>query len=190
MDAVLSNIGVWIGDLGPWAYIIAPVVMAVVSVLPVPAEAPAMANGMLFGPVVGSLITWIGAMAGASISYEIAAAWGRPLAGRMVGRSALVKVDRVVEGARWWDLLVVRFIPVVAFTALNWGAGLFAVPRARFLWTTAVGIIPGVVLFTSSGVGLEVLWRWSPRLTAALVVLVIGASAAWAYRRRGGAVES
>lgn len=189
MQAIFSDIGVRLAELGGWAYVVAPLVMAVVAVLPVPAEVPAMANGMLFGPFAGSVVTWTGAMAGAWVSYEIAMRWGRPLAARVVRGSALDKIDRVVEGAGWWGLLVLRFIPVVAFTALNWGAGLFAVPRGRFLWTTALGILPGVVLYTYAGVGLGALWRWSPPLTAGVVALMIAGSVAWVYGRRQRSVE-
>ena len=181
---MFSEIGVWLGDLGWWAYVVAPLVMTSVAVLPVPAEAPAIANGMIFGPVVGSIITWTGAMAGAWISYEIAHAWGRSLSGRVVGEAALQKVDELVDDAGWWGLLVLRFVPLVSFTALNWGAGLCAVPRGRFLWTTAVGITPGVIVFTSSGVGLGALYRRSPMVAVGLALAVIGAMVVWAHRRR------
>lgn len=181
---MIAEIGVWLAELGFWAYVVAPLVMTVVAVLPVPAEAPAMANGMIFGPVVGSIISWIGAMAGAWISYEIAHSWGRPLAERMVGRAGLEKVDRVAEDTGWWGLLVLRLIPLVAFTALNWGAGLCEVPRWRFLWTTALGIAPGVIIFTSTGVGLGALYRRSPTVAVGLVFAVIGAVVIWAHRRR------
>ncbi len=185
MEALFGTIEYGLADLGAWAYVVAPLAMAAVAVLPIPAEAPAMANGMLFGPVVGSLVTWVGALVGAAVSYEIARRAGRPLAGRMVGPDALVRIDETVERAGWWGLLGLRFVPVVAFTALNWGAGLCAVPRGRFLWTTAVGIVPGVILFTTSGTGLGALWRRSPPLAGALVALVLVAMAAvWAVRRR------
>ena len=125
---MFSQIEFWLAGLGLWSYVVAPLVMTFVAVLPIPAEAPAMANGMLFGPVVGSLITWIGAMAGAWISYEVARAWGRAAAERMVSKAGLDRVDQLVEGAGWWGLLLLRFIPVVAFTALNWGSGMCLIP--------------------------------------------------------------
>ena len=184
MEGMFSEIEVWLAGLGVWSYVVAPLVMTLVAVLPIPAEAPAMANGMIFGPVVGSLITWTGAMAGAWISYEIAHAWGRGAAERMVSKAGLERVDQLVDDAGWWGLLVLRFIPLVAFTALNWGAGLCCVPRWRFLWTTAIGIAPGAIIFTSSGVGLEALYRRSPAIAVGLAVAVIGAMVVWAHRRR------
>lgn len=184
MDAIFANLEMWLEGLGWGAYVVAPLVMAVVSILPVPAEAPALANGMLFGPVAGTLVTWSGAMVGAWISYEIAGRWGRPLARRFVSDEATARVDQAAEQAGWWGLLVLRLIPLVAFTAVNWGAGLSGVPRWRFVWTTALGIVPGVVLFTSSGVGLSALWSRSPALASVLLTVIVLGSIAWTLRRR------
>ena len=184
MTEIFANVETWLAAMGVGAYVVAPLVMAAVSILPVPAEAPAMVNGMLFGAVVGSLITWIGAMAGAWISYEIARSWGRSLAHRIVRQESMQRLDNVADQAGWWGLLVLRFVPVVAFTALNWGAGLCDVPRWRFLWTTALGIVPGVVLFTTSGVGLSAIWRRSPPVAAAFVLGVVLLGVVWERRRR------
>ena len=185
MDGFFAGIELWMGGLGGWAYVMAPAVMAAVAVLPIPAEGPAMVNGMLFGPVVGAALTWLGAMLGAWISYELARSVGRPVAARVVRPKAMNKLEGVAEAAGWWGLLVMRFVPVIAFTALNWGAGLCGVPRWRFLWTTALGIVPGAVLFTSSGVGLSALYRRSPPLAAAVTVAIVaGSVVAWSYRRR------
>lgn len=184
VDLFFASVEAWLSSIGWLAYVVAPVVMALVSILPVPAEAPAMANGMLFGPVLGSVVTWVGGMGGAWISYEIAHRWGRPVAKRFTGENVTTRLEEGAEAAGWWGLLVLRFIPVVAFTALNWGAGLCGVPRGRFLWTTAVGIAPGAVLFTTSGYGLSALWRRSPPAAAAAFVLVVVLTVVWAVRRR------
>lgn len=184
MEAVFTSLEVWMAGLGGWALLVAPLVMAAVSILPVPAEAPAMANGMLFGPVLGSGVTWVGAMLGAWISYEIARTGGRSVAGRFVREETTSRLDAAVEGAGWSGLLLLRLVPVVAFTALNWGAGLCNVPRGRFLWTTALGITPGVILFTSSGAGLGALWRRSPPMAVAVVTAILVVSAVWMVRRR------
>ena len=146
------------------AYFAAPLLMAIVALLPFPAEVPAMLNGLLFGPWIGSLVSWSGAMMGAWASFELARRFGRGAITRWGGSAALARADRFTRGAGWWGLIVLRLIPLVAFTALNYGLGLTDVSRRRFLWTTAIGITPGAVVFTSSGVGLGYLWRQSPVL--------------------------
>ena len=145
-----------------------------------------MLNGLLFGPWVGSLVSWSGAMVGAWASFELARRFGRGAVTRWGGSAALARADQFTQGVGWWGLIVLRLIPLVAFTALNYGLGLTDVSRRRFLWTTAVGIAPGAVVFTSSGVGLGYLWRQSPILgwsgVAAVVLVTIAA-----YRRRAHA---
>ena len=184
MAEIFVTLEGWLSTLGGWAYVVAPLVMTVVAVLPVPAEAPAMVNGMLFGAVVGSTITWGGALLGAWISYEIARRWGRAVALRFITPASLERLDEAAERGGWGSLLALRFVPVVAFTALNWGAGLLAVPRWRFLWTTALGIVPGSVLFTTSGVGIGARWRRSPPVAAAVVLAILVLATAWDRRRR------
>ncbi len=173
----------WLTGMGGWALLAAPIVMAGVAVLPIPAEAPAMLNGALFGPVTGTLITWTGALAGAWISFEIARALGRPVASRIVPVRALDRTDALVDQAGWSGLLVLRLLPVVAFTAINWGAGLTSVSRWRFLWTTALGIVPGAILFTASGSAMASLIERGSTPAAwaaggAVVVFLL-----WAFRR-------
>lgn len=190
MESWFQDIGVWLEGLGPLAYVAAPAIMALVAIFPIPAEAPAMLNGALFGPVVGSAISWVGAMIGAVISFELARALGRPLAERLLSAAALDRADRAVLRAGWWGLLVARFIPLIAFTALNWGAGLTPVSRWRFVWTTGLGILPGVILFTTSGVGLAALYRASPGLTVALVLALVALGALVWARGRGHSAEA
>ncbi len=149
----------FLARLGKWAYLLAPLIMIVVAILPIPAEFPAIMNGMLFGPLVGAVITWSGAVVGAVISFELARRFGRPFAERFVKTSRLDKVDKLLSSAGWSGLLFLRLLPIVAFTALNWGIGFTKLPRWTFLWTTALGVLPGAILFTSSGTGLAALYR-------------------------------
>ncbi len=190
VSEALAAMSGWVGGLGAWSLVFAPLFMALVSVLPVPAEAPAMLNGAVFGPWLGSLVTWIGACLGAWVSFELARRFGRPLAERFVPERTLETSDRMVGQAGWAGLLGLRLLPFVAFTALNWGSGLTPMTRSRFLWTTAVGILPGTVLFTASGASVPVLWRRAPVMVGiALLVL----ACVWIVRsfrqRRGGAAS-
>jgi uncharacterized membrane protein YdjX (TVP38/TMEM64 family) len=158
---------------GHWVYVLAPAFMIVVAILPIPAEIPAMVNGMVFGPIAGTMVTWSGGLVGALISFELAKRYGRPVAGRLLRARTLERVDSVALSAGWPGLLAVRLIPTIAFTLVNWAAGFTAIPRWRFAWTTALGIVPGAILFTVTGSGLGALYRHAPAAGVALVVLAI-----------------
>ncbi len=180
--------GAFVDRFGQWSFVLAPLLMIVVAILPIPAEFPAMLNGIIFGPLIGTTITWLGAIVGAWISFELARRFGRPLTERFVKSTLLERTDRAVDSAGWPGLLTLRLIPAVAFTALNWGAGLTTVPRWTFLWTTTLGILPGAIVFTVSGTGVAALFRANPPAAVGLGFLVF--LVAWwtvvRYRHRSG----
>jgi uncharacterized membrane protein YdjX (TVP38/TMEM64 family) len=71
---------------GPWGVVGSIWLMTVHSFLPFPAEIIALANGMIYGPVWGAAITWVGAMLGASIAFGLCAC----SAGRSPGDSCRI----------------------------------------------------------------------------------------------------
>ncbi len=177
-QATGTALGAWIENLGALAYVVAPLFTVAVAILPIPAEVPAMLNGMMFGVILGAMVTWSGAMVGAIASFELARRYGRPVSERMIGEQTLNRLDRLASTVGWPGLLVMRLIPGISFTAINWGAGLTRIPRRMFFWTTAVGILPGTFAFTAWGVGLALLYQRLPALAlilagAALAVIVL-----------------
>jgi uncharacterized membrane protein YdjX (TVP38/TMEM64 family) len=183
MDAIAG----FVENQGALTYVLAPLFMVVVAVLPIPAEIPAMVNGMVFGSLLGVGITWGGAVIGAMISFELSRRFGRPLGERLLAPEVLAKADQMVLSAGWPGMLTLRLIPVVAFTAINWAAGLTPVSRWTFFWTTTVGILPGALVFTLSGSGLGWFYRRHPELMPLLILLIaiVGAVTALRYRRSG-----
>lgn len=185
MFELIQSIAYWVHNLGAWGYPLAVGLMAGVALLPIPAEIPAAMNGMLFGRFAGVVITWTGAMIGAQLSFELARRFGRPLVCRVIPERTIEGVDSLVRAASWPGLIVVRLIPAIAFTALNWGLGLTACRRLTFFWTTALGILPFTVVFVWSGEGVARLYERNQGLAIAisLIVLALLFTIAW-HRRR------
>ncbi len=52
-------------------------------------------------------------------------------------------------------MLFLRFVPVFPFWIVNLAPAFLGVPLVTFIWTTAIGIIPGSFVFTLAGRGLE-----------------------------------
>lgn len=154
---MIETLAAWVEASGAAVYVLAPLFTVLVAILPIPAEIPAMVNGIVFGPVWGTLVTWASALAGAQISFELARRFGRPLTARVLPAAVMARADRVCTTAGWPLLLGLRLLPTVAFTAINWAAGLTLMRRSTFIWTTAVGILPGAIIFTATGAGLGTL---------------------------------
>ena len=131
-----------IRDFGNWGVAVSIGLMALHSFIPFPAELVAMANGVIYGPIFGTLITWIGAMLGAQAAFWTARSFGRSVVERYVPAERRARADRWITRNGTLTLLGMRLIPVIAFNLINYVAGLARVRWWTFTWTTAIGILP------------------------------------------------
>jgi uncharacterized membrane protein YdjX (TVP38/TMEM64 family) len=72
-----------IRSLGAWGVLLSIALMTVHSFLPFPAEVIAIANGIIYGPIWGSVITWVGAMIGVASAFAVVRVLGRPTTDRL-----------------------------------------------------------------------------------------------------------
>ena len=160
-----------IRSLGPLGPLISMGLMVLHSFVPFPAEVLTIANGMVFGPIWGTLITWVGAMLGAIASFGLTRRYGRPFVAQKVSASQLNKIDQWVQHQGAVSLLLSRFIPLISFNIINYGAGLTSVSWWTFFWTTAIGILPITVMMVTMGNSFNVLpwWVW-----AIVLIIIIG----------------
>jgi uncharacterized membrane protein YdjX (TVP38/TMEM64 family) len=136
---------------GAWAPVASIALMILHSFVPFPAELIAIANGMLLGPVWGTLVTWIGAMLGAALAFGLARRYGRPLVDRLVARKAWSGAEALRACCDARTLLLARLVPVISFNLINYAAGVLEVGWWRFLWTTGLGILPITVASVALG---------------------------------------
>ncbi len=172
--AVEERIRSW----GAWGVAGSIGLMIVHSFLPFPAEIIALANGMVYGPLWGSVITWVGAMLGASVAFGLARMFGRPL----VMRFLAVRSERTL--ADWsrrqggLALLAARLVPVIAFNVINYAAALTHISWWTFLWATGLGILPLTIVLAVLGENVLAMPAGLWLAIAALVLL------AWIALRR------
>jgi uncharacterized membrane protein YdjX (TVP38/TMEM64 family) len=106
---------------------------------------------MLFGPVWGTLVTWLGAMLGAALAFGLARRYGRPFVDRLVARKAWSGAEALRDCCDARTLLLARLVPVISFNLINYAAGVLGVGWWRFLWTTSLGILPITVASVALG---------------------------------------
>lgn len=164
---------------GPWSAAGSILLMILHSFLPLPAEIIAVANGMLFGVFGGVLVTWVGAMLGALLSFALARWLGPTTVRRWVSTKQWHRVE--IWRGDPVALVLVRLIPVISFNLINLAAGIAGVSWWRFIWTTGVGILPLTVAMVVAGERLlEAPTEWSLTATAVAVALW----AIWRYTGR------
>lgn len=113
-------------------------------------------GGFLFGLTLGTVVNVVSATIGACAIF-LAARWG--LGASLTARldASEGKIKRVKDGLRDNEisvLLLLRLVPAVPFFVANLLPALVGVKFRNFLLTTALGIIPGAIVFTWIGVGL------------------------------------
>ena len=115
-----------------------------------------LTGGFLFGLFPGVLFSVSAATLGAVVLFLAARmGFGRDVAGRIAAQGGAVA--RLQEGLRdneWSVLLTMRLIPVIPFFVANLVPAFVGVSALAFVITTAFGILPAGLIFTSLGAGL------------------------------------
>lgn len=146
-EEVADTIRSW----GAWAMAASVLLMVAHSFVPFPSEFVAIANGMVFGVIIGTAVTWTGAMLGAILAFALARRLGRPFVQTVLPARHAAAIDEWTNEQGVPLLLLSRFLPVVSFNLINYAAGLASVPWWTFLWTTGLGIAPLTVLMVWAG---------------------------------------
>jgi uncharacterized membrane protein YdjX (TVP38/TMEM64 family) len=164
LDETVEGTVALIRSWGSWGVLGSIALMVVHSFVPFPAEIVACANGMVYGPLLGTVITWVGAMLGAAAAFGLARLLGWPFVRRNLSAEHRDRLTAWSSQRSAGALLISRLIPVIAFNLINYAAGLAGISWWTFLWTTGLGILPLTALFTIMGDRLPTipLWMWLP----------------------------
>jgi uncharacterized membrane protein YdjX (TVP38/TMEM64 family) len=106
-----------------------------------------VAAGALFGTLLGSLLAWVGAIAGACLGYWIARTIGHDVVVRWVRHFR--RADAAASSASdFAGMLRLRLIPVFPLGTVNFIGGLARAPFVPYLIATALGVLPSTVIYT------------------------------------------
>lgn len=139
-----------VAGAGAWAQAAFVAGYVVATLLLLPKNVLSAAAGLLFGAAAGVALVWVGAVLGASAAFWVGRALGRDGVRRLVGRH-MARLDGLVERHGVLAVLVARLVPVIPFTAVNYGSGLTAVRFVPYLLATAAGILPGTIAYVVLG---------------------------------------
>lgn len=120
---------------------------AIATIFGLPGTVFTLAGGAIFGVLFGSFLNWVGATLGAIGAYTLARRLGSDAVRNLLGRHAST-LDALTSKAGFAAIFRLRLIPVVPFNALNFAAGLAPAPFRAYALSTALGIIPGTVVYT------------------------------------------
>ncbi|MGE3805541.1 MAG: TVP38/TMEM64 family protein [Gemmataceae bacterium] len=141
----------------------------------VPGTALSFAGAVVFGAYLGTLLTWIGATIGATLSFLAAKLLGRDFVTSLFGNK-LDGLDRRIRDNGFTGLLIIRLVPAFPYNVVNFGSGFTSIGLRDYVLATAIGILPGtfVYQFLFAKFGRAILkegFRWE--LLAALGLFVV-----------------
>ena len=150
-DMLLSDdLPARIEALGPWGPVAFVALYAVGTLLFLPGSVLTLSGGVLFGPVLGTLYSLLGAVIGATLAFLLA----RYVAGDAVRRLAGARLQALLDGVDdegWRFVAFTRLVPLFPFNLLNYSLGVTRIRLLPYVLASAICMAPGAAAFTWLG---------------------------------------
>lgn len=135
----------------------------------IPGEVVQLAAGLMYGPVLGSVLILIGCVISSTVVYLLVHKLGAPFVQGMVSTHHLEKFHRFEESGKLDVIVFVLFlIPGMPKDVFTYIVPLTSMDYKRFIVLTTIGRIPGVVASTYAASGFA-----SGQVVGPIVVLVV-----------------
>jgi uncharacterized membrane protein YdjX (TVP38/TMEM64 family) len=181
------------GFAAPLMSIILMTIQAVIA--PLPAFLITATNGLVFGIYWGTVISWIGAMFGALVSFMISRLFFENVSKNILQRrSAKDYIDSFSSRYGFKVILIARLLPFISFDFISYAAGLSTIKIRSFLLATGIGMLPATIVYTVFGFEMEKLKEYSDRLFTFSILVVLSLLLMWTIkgifkRRRDSSIK-
>ncbi len=115
-----------------------------------------VAGGVLFGFKAGLLINMAAILVGATGPFYISRWLGQHRFNRIFSRWHNRDMAALLRNPSPWGLVVIRLVGLPPFVVTNYLVGLSHMRYRQFLWSTAVGVLPSLLVITLSS---DSLWK-------------------------------
>lgn len=165
------------GPVAPLVYVAASAVLAAIFV---PGPLLAAGSGLLFGPLLGTIVTLGSTAATATIAALLGRHAGRDSARALIGAEWAQRIDSQIRRRGLWAVVGQRFIPGISDALAAYAFGAFGMPLWQMAAGAIIGSAPRAFVYTALGASISDLS--SPLAYAAVAVwcvtAIIGAFAA------------
>lgn len=150
-----ANFSVKIKSLGlPGAFLILLLEICKIVVVFLPGEPIELLSGMCFGPVVGTLIIYIGVVLTTVLIYKAVKKYGMALVEDIVPEDKFKKIQEMLKNkaaAVETTLFVLYFLPLVPKDFLTYIGSLLPIRLSKFLFITLFARFPAIISSTVVG---------------------------------------
>lgn len=105
-----------------------------------------VAGGAVFGTVLGSAISYCGALVSSSLTFALARTLARRQFAQLLG-SRRRRLERALRENAFWAIVRLRFVPI-PFPIMNSCAAVVGVPYRVFIAATAVAYVPIMLIWS------------------------------------------
>ena len=168
------------GVAAPLMSILLMILQAVIA--PLPAFLITASNGLVFGVYWGTIISWVGAMLGAFVSFMISRLFFEAFAKRLLGEKKSMRyLDRISSNYGFKVVLIARLLPFISFDFISYVAGLSTIKIRSFLLAT--GMLPATIVYTVVGYEMENLKKYSEGFFTFSIVAVLALLLIWTIQK-------
>ena len=166
-------------EFGWWTPLVSVLLMVLQSVLaPLPGSLVAAANGAIYGIWKGTLLSWVGGMAGGLVTYALGRWLDTVIAHRWKATPLRQRLTEVGVSRGFWIVLIARMTPIISLDFIGYLAGIARMPLISYTLANAIGIIPGMLAYTAIGSelmqGRLLSWYTALALIALVALFFIG----------------
>jgi len=142
----------WLVDFGVWAPLVSILLQIATSLIPfLPGFVLAIANAMVWGALLGGLLTFGSSFLAAAACFGLARVLGRPGVERIVSPGSLRRVDGFMDRRGLIAIFLGRIIPFINPDVLSYAAGVTRLGWVPFLAAMAAGAVPATVFYSIVG---------------------------------------
>jgi uncharacterized membrane protein YdjX (TVP38/TMEM64 family) len=142
----------WLRGYGVWAPVVSGLLQLVTSIFPPgPSFLLGIVNAMLYGMVLGGLLTFGTALLAAATCFGIARVIGRPGVERLVSEERLERVDGFMRRSGVLAVFLARLIPFINPDLVSYAAGVTGLRFAAFMLAVGAGAVPSTIFYSIIG---------------------------------------
>ena len=133
------------GILGYGIFIL---IFIVVCVFMIPGSMLTIIAGIAFGPIVGGVVSLIGATLGATAAFLVSKYVARSMIEEKIGKNEMFrKIDDGVEKNGTSFLILTRLVPVFPFSFQNYAYGLTKIKLSTYFIVSLICMAPGAFIY-------------------------------------------
>lgn len=147
-----ARIKTWVegfGYFGPMIIIVAMV--AQMFLLIIPTILLTIVAILAYGPIWGTIISFIAVITASTVGYSIGRYVGVGLIVSLLGEKTLKKVSLFLENYGFWAVAITRVNPFLSNDAISFVSGILKMNYWKFISATLLGIFPLLILIALMG---------------------------------------